>query len=49
MTGLYDAPSDPEEPQRYHSISSESEKTEKGTSKCHRTSVNEDLFSWKGI
>ena len=44
----YDASSDPAEPHRYHSISSESEKTEKGTSKRHRTSVNEDLFPWKG-
>ena len=42
------ASGDPADLRRQHQVDSEGEELEEGSKKCHRPSVNEGLFSWKG-
>jgi hypothetical protein len=40
--------SNPRNTRRQHSVDSESENVEEGPKECHRATVNEELFPWKG-
>ena len=45
---FFPTPSIPRDTSRQHSLESESGDAEEGSKKCHRTSVHEELFSWRG-
>ena len=42
------ASGDPANSRRQHQVNSEGEESEEGSKRCHRPSVNEGLFPWKG-